>query len=88
MFKKLLGGVLLCCVLVPTSVVSCVADGMSLIFDCISQIVVALRKPLARKAMELITYETEVCPRKKVCRKTYNDAQMEVVLEAWLKEGS
>ena len=63
MFKKLLGGALLCCVLVPVSIVLSITDGVSLVLDCIGRGTRMVLKPLACKILELITSSTNNASR-------------------------
>ena len=54
MFKKLLGGVLLCGILVPVSTISYAVDGISLILNCMGNGMRLMFRPLAYRVVELL----------------------------------
>lgn len=73
MFKKLLGGVLLCVLVVPISIVLSVTDGVSLILECVSRGVKMMLKPLMYKIMKLLATKTkENYSHEKNIYKSYN----------------
>lgn len=77
MFKKILGGVLLCGLLVPVSVVLSITEGVSLILECVTMGIKMISKPLSYKVMELITGKTKT----DISRKKHNKS-CDVLIES------
>ena len=65
MIKKLLGGVLLCGLLVPISVMLHLMDGVSIILLCIIEGLKDVLKPLVCKIKKLIEHDCEITASKK-----------------------
>ena len=54
MVKKIFGGILLCCILVPVSITLSVIDGLGLILACCATGIRMISEPIAKCVLELI----------------------------------